>query len=413
MKSLTKLFRYGPGPSSSHTIAPSLAARHFSYWLKNRPVDRIRVILYDALAMTGKGHHTDDILRSSLAPYPTEIVFCPEQKAEHPLTMRFEAYQAGHIIETRTYASLGGGEICSNDDPEVNEVDIYPFRSLNDIKSQMQEKGWHTLKEVALAYENASIDEDLDQILKEMFACVEHGLDAEGMIPANSNPALRWKRVAGRIEASSHQIQDCDSAREMRLTAYAYAVGESNASGEMVVTAPTCGSSGVLPAVLYEAYHHDHIEWNLLRDSLYIAGIFGNLVKQNASIAGAIGGCQAEIGTASSMAAAALSYIYGLSLFQQEYAAECAMEHFLGLSCDPVDGYVMIPCIERNGMGALRAYDAYLYARYIAPIRKNQVSFDAVVSAMKLTGDSLASAYKETAEGGLAAILKKYKSDVG
>ena len=411
MKSLTKLFRYGPGPSSSHTIAPALAARHFCRLLKNRPIEHVEVTLYDALAMTGKGHHTDDILRSTLAPYPSTIIFHPEIKTDHPLTMRFEAYQGNTVLEEKTYASLGGGEIYSNDDPEVNETDIYPFRSLNDIKAKMQEKGWNSLKDVALAYENETVEEELDTILKRMFDCVERGLMANGIIPANHNPALRWNRVAGQIEKSAENISDDDASREMRLTAYAYAVGESNASGEMIVTAPTCGSSGVLPAVLYESYHHDHIDWNTLRDSLYIAGIFGNLVKQNASIAGAIGGCQAEIGTASSMAAAALCYVHGLSLFQQEYAAECAMEHFLGLSCDPVDGYVMIPCIERNGMGALRAYDAYLYARYIAPIRKNQVSFDNVVSAMKLTGDSLASAYKETAEGGLAAILKKYEND--
>jgi L-serine dehydratase len=204
-------------------------------------------------------------------------------------------------------------------------------------------------------------------------------------------------------------IKEETARREILITSYAYAVAESSASGEEVVTAPTCGSSGVLPAILYYCYHDQHVPFETVKDALYSAGIFGNLVKQNASIAGAIGGCQAEIGTASSMAAAALCAMEGLSLYQIEYAAECAMEHFLGLSCDPVDGYVIIPCIERNGMGALRAYDAYLYAKYIAPLRKNQVSFDDVVEAMKLTGDSLASAYKETAEGGLAEILKKKK----
>ncbi len=165
-------------------------------------------------------------------------------------------------------------------------------------------------------------------------------------------------------------------------------------------------SSGVLPAVLYYLYHDQGLPFEKVKDALYGAGMFGNLVKQNASIAGAIGGCQAEIGTASSMAAAAFCELKGLNFSEQEYAAECAMEHFLGLSCDPVDGYVIIPCIERNGMGALRAYDAYLYARFISPIRMNVVSFDDVVGAMKLTGDALTSAYKETAEGGLAKILK-------
>ena len=243
MKSLTKLFRYGPGPSSSHTIAPALAARHFCRLLKNRPIEHVEVTLYDALAMTGKGHHTDDILRSTLAPYPSTIIFHPEIKTDHPLTMRFEAYQGNTVLEEKTYASLGGGEIYSNDDPEVNETDIYPFRSLNDIKAKMQEKGWTSLKDVALAYENETVEEELDTILKHMFDCVERGLMANGIIPANHNPALRWNRVAGQIEKSAENISDDDASREMRLTAYAYAVGESNASGEMIVTAPTCGSS--------------------------------------------------------------------------------------------------------------------------------------------------------------------------
>ncbi|MBP5091235.1 MAG: L-serine ammonia-lyase, iron-sulfur-dependent, subunit alpha [Bacilli bacterium] len=189
------------------------------------------------------------------------------------------------------------------------------------------------------------------------------------------------------------------------LSAYAYAVAESSACGDPVVTSPTCGSSGVLPAVLYYAHRHMKVRLEKIRDSLYVAGMIGNLVKQNATIAGSIGGCQAEIGTASSMAAAALCDIFGLNLYQVEYAAEVAMEHFLGLSCDPVDGYVIIPCIERNGIAAARALTCFYYARYISPIRQNKVNFDDVVAAMKITGESLSSDYKETALGGLAYVL--------
>jgi L-serine dehydratase len=337
------------------------------------------------------------------------VVFDAKTRVVHPLSLCFEGFQGPEMVLARHYASLGGGEVTSTDDESVCEKDIYPYRNLEEIKAFMAEHKIATMKEFCLRYEEPSIDGYLSDALKRMFACIEKGLRESDYIPANDNPRLHWKRCAKGIYESALKITDEGARREMLLSAYAYAVSESSASGEEVVTAPTCGSSGVLPATLYYAYHDLHLPFDKVKDSLYTAGIFGNLVKQNASIAGAIGGCQAEIGTASSMAAAALCELNGLSMYQIEYAAECAMEHFLGLSCDPVDGYVIIPCIERNGMGVLRAYDAFIYAKYISPLRKNQVSFDDVVEAMKLTGDSLTAAYKETAEGGLAEILKKKK----
>jgi L-serine dehydratase len=410
MKSLSKLYRYGPGPSSSHTIAPSIAARSFKSLLSSLSVDHVVVTLYGALALTGVGHHTDLAVKTSLYPLPTEVVFDEKTPVSHPLSLAFTAYSGKQFLLCRHYASLGGGEITSEDDLSVNEKDIYPFHDLSEIKTALLKKSLPDLKSFCLSYEDPSIEEYLSETLKRMFASIEKGLQKEDTIPANDNPRLHWARCAKKIFESSSSISDEAARREILITSYAYAVAESSASGEEVVTAPTCGSSGVLPAILYYCYHDQHHPFEKVKDALYTAGVFGNLVKQNASIAGAIGGCQAEIGTASSMAAAALCTLEGLSLYQIEYAAECAMEHFLGLSCDPVDGYVIIPCIERNGMGALRAYDAYLYAKYISPLRKNQVSFDDVVEAMKLTGDSLASAYKETAEGGLAEILKKKKA---
>lgn len=409
MKSLSKLFRYGPGPSSSHTIAPSNAAFSFKELLSSLDVNKVRVILLGSLAYTAFGHHTDLAIINSLKPYKVEIVLDKESKVQHPLTMKFEAIKDDRILLSKTYSSLGGGEITSPDDLRVIEEDIYPFKNFEEIKTFMKEKSISSLKDFALLFEKSDITSYLEKCLTYMFNSVENGLKSDDYIPTNSNPKLHWKRSAGKIFQKANEIKDEEARREMLLSAYAYAVGESSASGEEVVTAPTCGSSGVLPAILYYEYHDEGVKKEKLVDALFAAGIIGNVVKQNASIAGAIGGCQAEIGTASSMAAAALCFIKGLDLFSQEYAAECAMEHFLGLSCDPVDGYVVIPCIERNGMGVLRSYDAYLYAKYIAPIRKNEVSFDNVVSAMKMTGDDLASEYKETALGGLAKILNSKK----
>ncbi|MBP5091506.1 MAG: L-serine ammonia-lyase, iron-sulfur-dependent, subunit alpha [Bacilli bacterium] len=409
MKSLSKLFRIGLGPSSSHTIAPSIAAACFRRFLDEDNSVEVEVTFYGSLAATGIGHHSDRAVKEALLPFSSHIVFDPHTHVDHPLTMGFSAVLKDGTKINKTYVSLGGGEVSSPDDQEANEGDIYPFKNLKEIISFMRKEGIKTWKEFCLRYEKEDIDDYLKDALRHMFSCIEKGLSSKADIPANGNPRLHWKRSAGAIYQRAQTIEDLDAKREILLTAYAYAVAESSASGEDIVTAPTCGSSGVLPAILYYEYHDLGKPFDEVKDALYGAGIFGNIVKQNASIAGAIGGCQAEIGTASSMAAAAFCELSGLKIREQEYAAECAMEHFLGLSCDPVDGYVIIPCIERNGMGALRAYDAYLYARYISPIRMNMVSFDDVVGAMKLTGDALTSAYKETAEGGLAKILKEGK----
>ncbi len=407
MKSLKKLFRFGVGPSSSHTIAPSLATASFLRQLKGIPHDQIKATLFGALALTGVGHGTAEAIKKTLHGENAEVILDTKTKRSHPLTVGFAAYRNGKSVLERSYYSLGGGEISSPDDLSANEKDIYPFHDLADVRSYMEKEGLSDFKAFAKHFEEEDIDEYLEEAIARMFASIERGLKADGLVPANGNPKLQWHRVAREIYAQAQKIEESDPRREMLLTAYAYAAAESSASGEEIVTAPTCGSSGVLPAVLYYEVHQNRKTLEQARDALYAAGLFGNLVKQNASIAGAIGGCQAEIGTASCMGAVAFAYLEGLDIDRQAFAAECAMEHFLGLSCDPVDGYVIIPCIERNGMGALRSYDAYLYARYIYPVRKNQVSFDEVVSAMKMTGDALASAYKETAQGGLAAILKE------
>jgi len=405
MKSLTQLFRIGNGPSSSHTIAPTHAALSFKRLLTPQ-IDSVRITLFGSLALTGKGHMSQKALVEVFSPLRTEIV-CSLEKAEgHPNSMLFEALRGREVMLALHYASLGGGEITSPDDESVNEKDIYPFRNLDEIKTFMAENHIPSIKDFCLLYEEPSVLSYFEVVVKTMFASLERGLHAQGAIPANKNPRLQVGRNAALIYENAQKILDPGSKRTMLITSYAYAVAEESACGGLVVTAPTCGSSGVLPAILYYEYHDLGHSLASVVDSLFTAGLIGNVVKQNASISGAIGGCQAEIGTASSMAAAALCFLEGESFYQGEYAAECALEHFLGLSCDPVDGFVIIPCIERNGMGALRAVDAFLYSRYIAPLKKNQVSFDNVVGAMKITGDALGAAYKETAEGGLAEILK-------
>lgn len=406
MKSITKLFRIGPGPSSSHTIAPSNCAKAFRKLLTEDKGD-IDVSLYGSLAFTGGGHKTQNAIASVLEGYNVRFHLKPLEPTDHPLKMEFEyhSFEENYTYKN-TYYSLGGGEISSPDDLSVNEPDVYPFKDFSSVKDYMKENNISSIKDLCLAFEKHNTDDELMIILKTMFKSIEDGLKRTGQILTNNNPRLQYFRCAGDIEKVALKIEEAEARREMLITAFAYAVAENSATGCEVVTGPTCGSSGVLPSVLYYGYKYCGKTLEELRDSLYVAGMIGNIVKQNASIAGSIGGCQAEIGTASSMAAAALAYIDGNSLYQIEYAAECAMEHFLGLSCDPVDGFVVIPCIERNGMGALRAYNAFLYAKYIAPLRINQVSFDNVVSAMKITGDSLSDKYKETAQGGLAEILK-------
>ncbi len=406
MKSLTKLFRYGPGPSSSHTIAPYNAATLFKKEIISIKGVNAKVTLYGSLALTGIGHKTNLSIMEALSPIPCEVNFDIKSTPIHPLLMKMEAFENDKKILERQYISLGGGELVCLEDEKVNEKDIYPFKSFSDVTKFMKDNSINSFKDFALLYESKDIDEYLLWCLKNMFKSIEAGLQKEGKIPTGPNKRINLYRSAKAIYEEAKQLNRGEDKRTLLLSSYAYAVAESNACGDKVITSPTCGSSGILPAVLYYEYKQKRVPLTKLRDSLYVAGLIGNLVKQNASIAGSIGGCQAEVGTASSMAAAALCYINDLSIHQIEYAAECALEHFLGLSCDPVDGYVAIPCIERNGIGAIRAYTSYMYAKHIELIRKNMVSFDDVVLAMKLTGDSLSNAYKETSLGGLAKILK-------
>ena len=407
MKSLRDLFRLGPGPSSSHTIGPFSAAKAFLRLYRDKDFDNIAVTFYGSLACTGKGHHTDKAIEEAFKGINVAFAYDIDTKQKHPLTMSFEAKKGDTCIGKATYYSLGGGALYSDDDPSVNEQEVYPFSNLKEIITYMEQEGIYDFATFCKRFEDEGIDLYIEGVAKQMMATIRHGLKKTGKIPANDNPKLQYYRCAGAIMKQAEELTGGEGRRSMFITAYAYAAAESSSSGELVITSPTCGSCGVVPSILYYAHKNQKTSMTRIKNALYAAGVIGNVVKQNASIAGSVGGCEAEIGTASAMAAAALCALNGLSPYQIEYAAEVAMEHFLGLSCDPVDGFVIIPCIERNGMAAVHAYASYLYASIIAPIRKNQVSFDDVVAAMKLTGDSLSEAYKETSRGGLAKILEK------
>ncbi len=398
MDSIKKLFIVGPGPSSSHTIGPNRAALDFTKDLKN--VDKIKVILYGSLALTGKGHFTDNVIINTLKGIDTEVYFDLIKKdLKHPNTMEFKAYFNGALVKEQIYYSIGGGEIVK-DLKDVHKNDVYKLNHFNDIYKYISSMNM-SLIDYVNENEGSDLDEYLSNVLDNMFKEVETNLKKEGTIPG----PIGLKRVAKSIYENALNEEKVES-KLMLISSFAYACLEGNACGDMVVTAPTCGSCGILPAVLYYEYNFKHKDKKALINSLKVAGLFGNICKENASISGAVLGCQAEVGVATAMATAALCYVNLLSTEQIQYGAEVALEHFLGLTCDPVLGYVQIPCIERNGIGAMRAYESYLYAKNIAPIRKNKVSFDKVVEAMRVTGVSLNSDYKETSRGGLASLIK-------
>ena len=398
MDSIKKLFIVGPGPSSSHTIGPNRAALDFIKDLKN--VDKIKVTLYGSLALTGKGHFTDNVIINTLKSIDTEVYFDLIKKdLKHPNTMEFKAYFKGALVKEQVYYSIGGGEIVK-DLKDIHKSDVYKLNHFNDIYEYISRMNI-SLIDYVNENEDSDLDEYLSNVLDNMFNEVETNLKKEGTIPG----PIGLKRVAKKIYENALNEEKVES-KLMLISSFAYACLEGNACGDMVVTAPTCGSCGILPAVLYYEYNFKHKDKKALIDSLKVAGLFGNICKENASISGAVLGCQAEVGVATAMATAALCYVNLLSTEQIQYGAEVALEHFLGLTCDPVLGYVQIPCIERNGIGAMRAYESYLYAKNIAPIRKNKVSFDKVVEAMRVTGVSLNSDYKETSRGGLASLIK-------
>ncbi|MCL2561652.1 MAG: L-serine ammonia-lyase, iron-sulfur-dependent, subunit alpha [Rikenellaceae bacterium] len=400
MESLRELYKIGNGPSSSHTIGPRKAAITFSG--KNPTADGYRVTLYGSLAATGKGHLTDKAILDILEPLaPTELVWQPAVFLPfHPNGMKFEAFKNGAVIDEWMIYSIGGGALANEHTPCIKADSIYPLTTIKEIEDWCYDYGtsyWEYVEH----YEGPEIWQYLDTVWQTMRSTIEIGLEKEGVIPGGLG--VRRKAATYFVKAKGHT--DAMASRG-KLYAYALATSEENASGGQIVTAPTCGASGVLPAILYHLKtSRDFSDIRILR-ALATAGLFGNVVKTNGSISGAEVGCQGEIGVACAMAAAAASQLFGGTPSQIEYAAEMALEHHLGLTCDPVCGLVQVPCIERNAIAAARAFDANIYAMFSDG--KHRISFDRVVAVMKETGHDLPHLYKETAEGGLA---KNYEED--
>jgi L-serine dehydratase len=376
-------------------MAPRKAAELFIR--RNPGIPKVRVTLFGSLAATGKGHMTDKAIMEALDPVATEIIWQPEvQLPAHPNGMRFEALdKAGNVRSEWTTYSIGGGDI-SDDGKRDQTVHVYPLTRMADILHWCQENGRNFWEYVEI-HEPPGLWEYLAEVWQTMQDAVERGLDAEGVLPGR----LNLPRKASSFHTKARSFKGTLSRRAFTF-AYALAVSEENAAGGKIVTAPTCGSCGVVPAVLYLLKTQYEFNDKKILRGLATAGLIGNLIKTNASIAGAEVGCQGEVGSASSMAAAAAEQMFGGTPGQVEYAASIAMEHFLGLTCDPLFGLVQIPCIERNAFGAARALDANMYA--LLSDGHHLVSFDRVIQAMKQTGHDLPRIYRETAEGGLAIL---------
>ena len=400
MKSLKELYRIGIGPSSSHTMGPRNAAEQFL--AKHPDAKSFEVTLYGSLAATGKGHMTDLAIIDTLQPHaPLDLKWEPEIFLPfHPNGMLFKSKdENGNVTDEWTVFSVGGGALAEEGSNSIASPDIYEMNKMSEILGWCERTG-RSYWEYVQQCEESDIWDYLYEVWKTMRAAVERGLDQEGVLPGPLN--LRRKASTYYIKAKGFK----DNLRSRGLVfSYALAVSEENASGGKIVTAPTCGSCGVVPAVLYHLQEsRDFSQMRMLR-ALATAGLVGNIVKHNATISGAEGGCQAEVGVACSMAAAAASQLFGGSPAQIEYACEMGLEHHLGMTCDPVCGLVQIPCIERNAYAAARALDSNIYSAFTDGTHR--VSFDKVVEVMKQTGHDLPSLYKETSTGGLAKDYKQ------
>lgn len=401
MESIRELLRVGPGPSSSHTIGPYRAALLFRHGLAHERVRSVVVTLMGSLALTGKGHGTDSIIRKALEGLNPKVVFDFETRCQHPNTVYFEATLEDGAVIRKGFESIGGGAIKPVGRPYLPQI-VYPFSSFDGLKRWMKDNREKDIYHVIERFEGSSIFDFGSQMLQQSFDTLAMALRQDGVLPGR----LHVQSVAKRMYETALQLPKSSGRRTMLISSFAYAVSEANARGEKIVTAPTCGAAGVVPAVLYYQYTECGKSFPELVRAFLVGALVCTFAKEEAGISGAVLGCQAEIGSAAAFAAASLCYLDGLSLLQIEYGAEVAMEHFLGLTCDPVDGYVQIPCIERNGMASIHAYTAYLYAKFIAPYKKAKVSFDDVLHAMKETGEKMSKELRETGIGGLARVVK-------
>lgn len=399
MKTIKSVYKIGNGPSSSHTVGPYHAAQTFGS--RYPDADSYEVTLYGSLAFTGEGHGTGKAILEGLPG--AKIVFDRETRdLPHPNTMRFKAFKDGMEIANIRIFSIGGGSIRIENESSEEDKELYPQNTFSEIVSLCNQEKISIIQLIYIL-EGYQLRDYLRTIWQAMRGAVERGLQTEGILPGG----LNLSRKAKYLYEKRCYNESADVTMNRVIAAYAYAVSEENAAENLVVTAPTCGSCGVLPSILYYMQEDRGFPEEEILDALAVAGLVGNVIRTNASISGAECGCQAEIGSACSMAAAAVAQLYGLSIDQIEYAAEIAMEHNLGLTCDPVGGLVQIPCIERNAVAAMRALSAVNLSRFLYATRK--ISFDDVVATMYRTGLDLNEKYRETAHGGLAVIYTEHK----
>ena len=444
MTSVFDIFKIGPGPSSSHTLGPMKAARRFRQACSElesasrEAATALDVRLYGSLATTGKGHGTDRSVIAGLLGWEPEtcdpdafdalgrdpdgtyafqfaegtIPFRPKhlhfdaapRDLPHPNTLVFRLLAGERVLLEKEYYSIGGGFILCKGESEIpRPMPPVPYANMRQLRGQMER---HALGLVELLWRNETVlsgcgaDEvsrRLNGILDAMEHAVERGLVTDGVLPG----PIGLSRKAPVLYRRSQSMPDSADRFAILLNAYALAASEENAAGHLVVTAPTSGSAGVMPGVVYLLAKHMEVPRPLLVEGLLVAAAIGGIARHNASISGAEVGCQGEIGVASSMAAALIAHIHGCDVGTVENAAEIALEHHLGLTCDPIGGYVQIPCIERNAVGAVHAYNAYLLASAGDPASQ-KIDFDAVVEVMLETGRDMSDRYKETARGGLA-----------
>jgi L-serine dehydratase len=399
MQSLKYLYRIGLGPSSSHTMGPVAAAKRFLGECPDAPA--YRVILYGSLAKTGRGHMTDVALGKVFEDKQYEIIFDYDAPTDrHPNTMDVIALDGEREIKRTRFYSVGGGEVIAEGESATEHPSIYPLRSFTEISRLCRARDirlWQYVEEC----EGEEIWEYLAEVWRVMREAIKRGIEAEGVL----HGGLGTQRKARYLFRQRHIDENEETKTNRLICAYAFAVSEENAGGGVIVTAPTCGACGVVPAVLKFLQPKRNFSERQILQALATAGLIGNLIKTNASISGAECGCQAEIGTACAMAAAAAAELYELDLDQIEYAAEMSIEHHLGLTCDPIGGLVQIPCIERNAIAAMRALNAVNLADFLADTRK--ISFDMIVDTMYETGKDLKVIYRETAEGGMAKLFKE------
>ena len=403
MDSLKELFKIGCGPSSSHTMGPERAAKRFKTETEN--AYSYRVELYGSLAATGKGHLTDWIIEETLKPKKTEIIWMPEFIHEyHTNGMKFEALdENGNIIKDWLVFSVGGGTIKELSDKRNGSGRTYTLSKMNDIIKWCKENN-KELWEYVEHCEGKEIWNHLKDILDTMNDAISRGIKKDGVLPGKLRYPRKAKEIYDKIDKKKNYL-----VITKKIFAYALAVSEENSSAGTIVTAPTCGAAGVIPGLLRALIEEYELDETTSLRALAVAGLIGNLIKENATISGAEAGCQAEIGSACSMAAGMAVYILGGTIDQIEYAAEMGMEHHLGKTCDPVGGYVQIPCIERNAIVAVRALNTADYA--LSTNGEHTISFDQVVITMKETGSDMCSSYKETSTGGLAKYYDKFLKD--